>query len=151
MIKIFSHLRSLKTGIHNLIKWFPTIYNDRDWDDYYIYSLWYKKFDNMEKFFNSDKSWTAKSEGIAEQIHEIKLLCKKLMEDNYLEEALKPFEEKYGDVELFKIVDHKIEHNVDEDIISEHRECGKLADRNREEDKNMLFDLLKLNIENFWD
>jgi len=105
----------------------------------------------MEKFFNSDKAWTAKSEGIAEQIHEIKLLCERLMNDNYLEEALKPFEEKYGDVELFKIVDHKIEHNVDEETVLEYRKCGKLANRNREDDKNKLFDLLKLNIENFWD
>ena len=151
MIKIFSHLRSLKTGIHNLIKYFPTIYNDRDWDHYYIYSIWYKKFDNMEKFFNSDDSWTAKSEEVAEQIHEIKLLCEKLMKDDYLKEALKPYEEKYGDVELFKIVGNKLEYNVDDETVSAHRECGKLADQNREEDKNKLFDLLKLNIENFWD
>ena len=73
------------------------------------------------------------------------------MKDDYLKEALKPYEEKYGDVELFKIVGNKLEYNVDDETVSAHRECGKLADQNREEDKNKLFDLLKLNIENFWD
>ena len=148
---MLSHLRSFKTGIHNLIKWFPTIWFDRDWDHYYIYSIWYKKFDNMEKFFNSDKSWTAESEGIAEQIKEIKLLCKRLMEDNYLEEAMLQFDEKYGEIELFKIVDNKLEYNAKEETLSEYRKYGKLADRNREDDKEMLFDLLKKNIDNFWD
>ena len=105
----------------------------------------------MEKFFNSDKSWTAKSEGIAEQIKEVKLLCEKLMKDNYLEEALKPFDKKYGEIELFKIIGNKLEHNVDEETLSEYRECGKLADKNREDDKEILFDLLRKNIDNFWD
>jgi len=148
MIQFF---RNTKRGIANIIKWFPVIWRDRDWDHYYIYLIWYKKFDNMEKFFNSDKAWTAKSEGIAEQIHEVKLLCEKLMKDDYLEEALKPYEEKYGDVELFKIIDNELEYNVDEETVSAHWKCGKLADKNREEDKNRMFDLLKLNIENFWD
>ena len=148
---MFQFFRNIKTGISNLVKWFPTIYNDRDWDHYYIYSIWYKKFDNMDKFFNSDKSWTAKSEGIVEQIHEVKLLCEKLMKDDYLEEALKTFDEKYGEIELFKIVDNKLEHNVDEETLSEYRECGKLADKNREDNKEMLFDLLRKNIDNFWD
>ena len=148
---MFKFFRNTKRGIHNLIKWRKIIWNDRNWDHYYIYSIWYKKFDNMEKFFNSDKAWTAKSEGIAGQIHEVKLLCEKLMKDDYLEEALKPYEEKYGDVELFKIIDNELEYNVDEETVSAHWKCGKLADKNREEDKNRMFDLLKLNIENFWD
>ena len=105
----------------------------------------------MEKFFNSDKSWTAKSEGIAEQIKEVKLLCEKLMKDYYLGEALKPYEEKYGGAELFKIIDDKVKYNVDDETVSMYIECSKLADKNREDDKEMLFDLLRKNIDNFWD
>ena len=149
--EIKSKIFDIKDGISNLIKWFNIIYNDRDWDHYYIYSLWYKKFDNMEKFFNSDKAWTSKSEGIAEQIKEVKLLCKKLMEDNYLSEALKSFEEKYGEVNLFKSVGNKLIHNVDDETLLMYRECGELANKNRENDKDMLFELLRLNIDNFWD
>jgi hypothetical protein len=150
-IKMFSHFRSLKTGILNLIKWFPIIYNDRDWDYYFIYAILHKKLDNMEKFFNSDKAWTSKSEGVAEQIKEVKILCENLMNDNYLSEALKPFDEKYGEVSLFKIIDHKLEYNVDDEAVLMHRECGKFSDKNREEDKNKLFDLIKKNIDNWWD
>jgi len=30
-------------GIKNLIRWFPVIWNDRDWDDYYIWTLMINK------------------------------------------------------------------------------------------------------------
>lgn len=148
---MLSHFRSFKTGVHNLIKWFPTIYKDREWDYEFIYIILHKKLDNMEKFFNSDESWTSDSEKVAEQIKEVKILCKNLINDNYLSEALKPFDEKYGDIEIFKCVDNRLEHNVDDETLLMHRECGKLADKNREEDKNKLFDLLKKYIDNWWD
>jgi hypothetical protein len=147
---MLSHLRSFKTGMKNLIKWFPIIYKDRDWDHYFIYAILHKKFDNMEKFFNSDKAWSS-SEKIAEQINEVKILCEKLMDYDYLSEALKPFEEKYGDIEIFKFIDNKLEYIVDDETLLMYRECGKLSDKNEENDKNKLFDLLKLNINNFWD
>jgi len=31
--------RNFYFGIKNLIKWFPVIWNDRDWDDYYIFEV----------------------------------------------------------------------------------------------------------------
>jgi len=31
--------KDLYFGIKNLIKWFPIIWNDRDWDDYYIFEI----------------------------------------------------------------------------------------------------------------
>jgi len=148
---IFKTIRNIKSGTTNLIKYFPIIWNDRQWDYYYIYVILHKKLELMDKFFNSDKSYTSKSEGITEQIQEVKLLCEKLMNDNYLEEALKPFEEKYGEVALFKIVGNKLEHNVDDETLSTYREYGRSSDENAENDKNKLFDLLKQNINNFWD
>lgn len=148
---MFSRLKSFKTGICNLIKWFPVIWQDRDWDYYYIYAILHKKLDNMEKFFNSDEAWTSKSEGVAEQLKEVKVLCENLINGNYLSEALKPFDEKYGEVKIFKFVDGKLEHNVDDETLSMYRECGKLADKNEEQDKNKLFDLINKNIDNWWD
>ncbi len=42
------------TGVKNLWKWFPTIWKDRDWDDYYIWILLEKKlikqFDTITKY-----------------------------------------------------------------------------------------------------
>lgn len=35
---------SIKNGIWNIIRWFPVIWEDRDWDDYYIFALLYHKF-----------------------------------------------------------------------------------------------------------
>ena len=30
-------------GVKNLIRWFPVIWKDRDWDDHYIWEIWKKK------------------------------------------------------------------------------------------------------------
>ena len=36
-------IRDFITSCHNLIKWFPTIWNDRDWDDSFILKILQKK------------------------------------------------------------------------------------------------------------
>ena len=42
-------IRSFLTGCHNLIKWFPTIWNDRDWDGHYILKILQKKIEFQRK------------------------------------------------------------------------------------------------------
>lgn len=36
--------------IRNLIRWIPIIWNDRDWDYYFIYEMLKQKLINVEKF-----------------------------------------------------------------------------------------------------
>jgi hypothetical protein len=38
------------TGVKNLWRWFPLIWNDRDWDDYYIWVLLEKKLTNQANY-----------------------------------------------------------------------------------------------------
>ena len=42
-------IRSFLTSCHNLIKWFPTIWNDRDWDGHYILKILQKKIEFQRK------------------------------------------------------------------------------------------------------
>jgi hypothetical protein len=42
-------IRNFLTGCHNLIKWFPTIWNDRDWDGHYILKILQKKIEFQRK------------------------------------------------------------------------------------------------------
>jgi len=37
--KIKYAVRDLKASLKNLYRWFPLIWKDRDWDDYYIWVL----------------------------------------------------------------------------------------------------------------
>lgn len=40
------------TGVKNLWKWFPTIWKDRDWDDYYIWILLEKKLIKQARYIS---------------------------------------------------------------------------------------------------
>ena len=46
------------TGISNLIKWTPTIYKDRDWDDHYIFEMLKFKFNSSIILFYLTKDNT---------------------------------------------------------------------------------------------
>ena len=41
-------------GIINLIKWFPIIWNDRNWDGWYLNKIVHKKLLEIEKAFKKD-------------------------------------------------------------------------------------------------
>ena len=47
--KLHWRIRNFLTGCHNLIKWFPTIWNDRDWDGHYILKILQKKIEFQRK------------------------------------------------------------------------------------------------------
>lgn len=55
-------------NIKNLIAWFPVIWKDRDWDRYYLYNIMIFKLNKMEKFFNSNKTFTADAKERAKEI-----------------------------------------------------------------------------------
>lgn len=103
---MLSKFRSVKTGIKNLIKWFPIIWKDRDWDYYFIYAILHKKLNNMEKFYSSDKAWASDSKDVAEQIKEAKVLCKRLMDEDYINIVDKKKEEDKN--KLFDIINKNI-------------------------------------------
>jgi len=42
-------IRNFLTSCNNLIKWFPTIWNDRDWDGHYILKILQKKIEFQRK------------------------------------------------------------------------------------------------------
>jgi len=42
-------IRNFLTSCNNLIKWFPTIWNDRDWDDQFILEILQKKIEFQRK------------------------------------------------------------------------------------------------------
>lgn len=51
----FWHFRSIYKSIKNLIRWFPIIWKDRDWDQSYIYDVLKFKLKNQAKFIGDRK------------------------------------------------------------------------------------------------
>ena len=154
-MKLFNNL---KRGIINIIKWFPVIWNDEDYDFQTIYTLLYHKLNHMEQYYESDKTYSANADKTAYEIMIAKNLAKRLAKENYLNNALIEHEQKYPDYleksfhtekiegkDLYRIMDL----NSKEEKKSFER-CSQLSDYLEQQDREYLFDYLKKKIRNWW-
>jgi hypothetical protein len=53
---------------YNVIRWFPTIWRDEDWDHHYINEILIKKLEHQRDFFLSDRVHVSRAKETAEQI-----------------------------------------------------------------------------------
>lgn len=147
---------NLKYGIQNLIRWFKVIWSDRDWDQYFFYRILVNKFEHMEYFFRNDANFVDK-EKVADKIMIAKNLAKRLMEDDYLNNATVDYDKIYGNDELFifePVKNEKYSKLVEVGTKHQHDMFGKASkhsDKMRQQDKEILFDLIKKNIDRWWD
>jgi hypothetical protein len=84
-IKEFN-IYSITQGISNLIKWFPLIWKDRDFDQGYLYDMLYFKLNNMQKFFESGNTYSADAEEYGKQIKECRDLLYRIMNESTINE-----------------------------------------------------------------
>lgn len=156
---MFSWFYSFKHGIKNIIKWFPIIWNDRDYDEYYIYNILYHKFKSMEKFYLSGDAYSAKATDVAKQLRVVKNLAKRLKEENYLINALMWHEQKYPDF-LENICNFEATDNPQIKTWKDLNPEGKKESFNRydkhsdymeNQDREMLFKLMSKHINEWWD
>jgi hypothetical protein len=166
-------------GIKNLVRWFPIIWRDRDWDDHYIWQLIQQKLKFQSNYIGKrDFHMCAKRDA------EIMMTCVKLIEkikDEYYNLEYMDYhdtdwefidcEDRPGYSEL-KFID--ISENLDEYFKKYPRQYKKvlsgeinLFKRDEEKDKKLiameiahenhqrarklLFTLLERNIEKWWD
>lgn len=73
--KIGYKVRGFFTSVGNLIKWFPVIWKDRDWDDHYIFEVFKFKLEKQSKYIK-EKGFHTNSDLDAKRM----MLCVKLME-----------------------------------------------------------------------
>lgn len=167
MKKIWSFFRSIKYGIENLIKWFPVIWQDRDWDHWFIYKIFHFKLKEVEKLQRKYGNSTS-SEKVADQIKLAVLLLDRLIKDEYLENVLKPHEEKWGESEMIftpidptegdegmSTLDFKVEKAItEEEQAQESKErmiLYKHETKLRQQDLDMVFKHIRKYIEGWWD
>ena len=73
--KIGYKVKGFFTSVGNLIKWFPVIWKDRDWDDHYIFEVFKFKLKKQAKYIK-EKGFHTNSDLDAKRM----MLCVKLME-----------------------------------------------------------------------
>ena len=106
-------------GVKNLYKWFPTIWNDRDWDGHYIYEILRVKLEN-QAYCIGNESRHVNSKRDVERM----LLCSRLIqiqqEDLYEIEYLDYIKEDHHMIptdethQWYTIESTTIEDNLDE-------------------------------------
>jgi len=67
--------RDFANGVKNLIRWFPTIWKDRDWDDHFIWNIMVQKLKFQAKYIGDRDFHTS-----AKRDAEIMMTCVELME-----------------------------------------------------------------------
>jgi hypothetical protein len=158
-------------GVKNLIRWFPVIWKDRDWDDHFIWELMMKKITFQAKYIgDQDRHTRAKRDA------EIMMTCVRLMErvkeEYYGTEYIDYHETKHEFVDC-DVPGHKcletteLSENFDEyfkkyprlykKILSENPNESKsrigflMSMENHKKAKRILFRLMEQYIGNWWD
>ena len=149
---------NIKYGIKNLVKWLPVIWKDRDWDQYYFYTMLHRKLKHMEEFFASDRAMALHSEKEAKKIRICVTLLDRIIKDEYDESAFKEHHKKWGKPEFswgdeYFDIKHK---NVITDEDKKKERKGFLAaceheKRMKTQDIRYLFDYIGKHIECWWD
>jgi hypothetical protein len=79
-IRVF--FRDIGQGVRNLIKWFPVIWKDRQWDHFFMLYMLQFKLKLMSKFFKTG-SCSMRSEEDASNMDKCIYLLERIMKEDY--------------------------------------------------------------------
>lgn len=168
--------RDFKIGIRNLIKWFPIIWKDHNWDSWYIFNILEHKLKAQAKYIGDHNFYVG-----AKRDAEIMMLCVRLIhkvkEEYYNMEHMDyqnneiVFEPVKDNSKLseIKIIHHEntLQEYFDKypliykKVISEgyrgriptddYSISSYIADMNHDRARKLLFKILEEHIERWWD
>lgn len=170
-------IRQIFRKIKNLIRWFPIIWKDEDWDDHYIFEILKFKLKNQAKYIGGrDRHVSAKRDA------EVMMLCTRLidkiqkedygmeymdyqktefaftpipdsdkfeMKSEYISDNLNDYFNKYPRVYKHVVTKHDLEESDDQEARA--RIAFYIARTNHERAHKLLFKILEQNIQGWWD
>ena len=150
--------RNIKKGIGNLISWFPIVWNDRDWDYYFIYDLLHFKLSRMEKYIRK-YGHSVDNKKDADSIKECVIILERLINDDYVAEDWDKIHEKWGDFEFVRREDGrsilectKVKTEEDKEAYKQDvKNCCEKEESLIQKDLHDLFENMKLHIRRWWD
>lgn len=156
MKTIISKIKHIVRGFKNLVKWFKVIWNDRDFDHYYLYVILEKKLKSIEETFSD-----------VHQIHQIdesrlhilryvkisRMLLNQLMVDDFntaeerdiLAKIELDFVESEDDSHLMEI------KTLNSPPIEVLREIIKSENQRKNKTRRLFFLILEKRLERWWD
>jgi len=150
--------KKLKYGIANLIKWFPVIWNDRDWDHYFFHILLQKKLRNMEKYFRKYGNHI-RSEADADDVKFCANLLERIIKDEYEQNAFAPHDKKWGELKIDIGKNGLVKFSrpnviTEEDKKKERAEfkiCNGRAYKSKMNDLEYLYNYIARHVLSWWD
>ena len=163
--------RDFYRRVKNVLRWLPTIWKDRDWDNSYINEILIRKLEFTRDFYLSDKPYSLEAKKTADEIQEAisRLHQTKYSWDFYEAPALEQLEEKWGLTAFnFEPYEHDENGNIltyemksktenvntkeeEEQYSKEFRKTVKEAREQYMKDKRAAYLYLANHIDNFWD
>ena len=146
--------RSLTRNIRNLIKWFPIIWRDRDFDQHYLLDILQFKLQNMAELHRK-YGMSVNSETYAQQLEECAHLARRIRDEEYSDEAFKGHEELYEKHEVWFDDDEegfsRLKTNLTDEEHELYMKLMSSEDNFLERDIHLLFENMKKNIRTWWD
>jgi hypothetical protein len=159
-------------GCNNIIRWVPTLYKDKDWDNWFIYNILQKKIEFQRKeiiYANRHMEVDRDNRDMTIVLNLIERVKEGYYGTEYLDysETNFRFEPIEGDRELYSLEEDVISENYDEylkkyplsvrKVLKEKTDLDKkdlcfwVAKYNEEKAHNLLFGILKERMEWWWD
>ncbi len=172
LINTFTYpFRDFYRRTRNVLRWLPTIWKDRDYDDSYITEILIKKLEFTRDFYLSDKAYSAEADNVAEEIQEAinRLHQTKDSWEFYEDPAMEQLQQKWGLTAFsFEPYEHDKEGNVltyelktktekvnteeeEEQYSKEFRKTVKEAREQYMKDKIKAYKFIAKNIDKWWD
>jgi hypothetical protein len=165
-------IRYFLTGCKNVVRWVPTLYKDKDWDEWYIYTILQKKIEFQRKeiiYANRHMQVDRDNRDMTIVLN----LIERVKEDYYGIEYLDYSETKFrfepieGDDDRYSLEQDVISENYDTYLkkypssvrkVSKEKPdlnkkdlCFWVAKHNEEKAHNLLHRVLKERIRRWWD
>lgn len=150
------NIMSFISNIKNIFKWFPVIWNDRQWDYSYLYKILHKKISLMQEFYETESILVEEeNKKIIKELKFVKNTIERLINDEYFSETENKNLSKIHNEYKFIPVDennlaYKLETNFDmhnSDLDFYYKDERYKKDR----DMKYLFYTLYKNIEGWWE
>ena len=157
--KIRFFKRSLIYGIKNIIKWFPVIWYDRQWDSYYFHKILRHKLFLMKEFFESNDVVTEDAKETAEYISLIINKIDLVLENDFAVDCYKKLDDEFGNLELSLNDDSTL--NISRSGIKTQQQktlekeafmkCIEQEQKEINDSLDYIYGMIRDDVENWWD
>lgn len=166
-------IRMFFRKVKNLFRWFPIIWKDEDWDDYYIFEILKFKLKNQAKYIG-DRDFHTRAKRDAEVMNLCVRLIDKVQTEYYNTEFQDYEKSEFKSIPIegtdrFELKINHISDNLDDyfnkypliykEVVCQHihsnpdkyRIAMYISRMNHNRARKLLFKIMEENIEKWWD